>query len=103
MAPERRKEIQAAKRERMKELVEKLRASQPKPVLPEDQLTMRGRSLIGSLGSAYKDLFVGITSIMHHFITFIGFGGPEIDRLVADHTVELGLSGLCHNDTSLFP
>ena len=37
---------------------------------------------------------------MHRFTTFIGFGGLEIDRLVADFTIELGLSGLCHNDTS---
>lgn len=71
MTPERRKGIQAAKRERMKELVEKLRAS-----------------------------FVGITSLMHRFTIFIGFGGLEIDRLVANCTVELGLGGLRHNDTS---
>jgi hypothetical protein len=37
---------------------------------------------------------------MLRYTTLVGFGGPEIDRLVADCTIELGLSGLCHNDTS---
>jgi len=37
---------------------------------------------------------------MLRYTTLVGFGGPEIDRLIADCTIELGLSGLCHNDTS---
>jgi hypothetical protein len=37
---------------------------------------------------------------MHRFTALIGFGGLEIDWLVADCTIKLGLSGLCHNDTS---
>ena len=37
---------------------------------------------------------------MHRFTRFIAFGGPENDRLVADHAIVLGLSGVCHNDTS---
>jgi hypothetical protein len=44
-----------------------------------------------------KGLSAGRTSLMHRFTTLIGFSGPEIDRLVADCTIELGLS---HNDTS---
>ena len=37
---------------------------------------------------------------MLRYTTLCGSGGPEIDRLIADCTIELGLSGLCHNDTS---
>jgi hypothetical protein len=56
------------------------------------------RSLVAGLGSAYKELLEGITFLIHRFTKFIGFGGPDIDGLVADCTID-GLSGL-HNDTS---
>ena len=56
-------------------------------------------SLIAGLSSAYKGLLEGITFLMHRFTDCIGFGGTEIDGLVADCTI-LGLSGLGHNDAS---
>jgi hypothetical protein len=54
---------------------------------------------VHGLGGAYKGVFESITFLMHRFTDCIGFGGPEIDGLIADCTI-LGLSGLGHNDTS---
>ena len=56
--------------------------------------------MVSSLGSAQKGLSEEITFLMHRFTVIVGFGGPEIDRLVANRANVFGLSGLCHNDTS---